>query len=87
MRLKQASRQWYKKFDAFMLKHGYKRSHADHCLYTKSDESGGPIILVLYVDDMLIATKKRSTIDVLKKKQEICVSMRDLGGIEHVLGV
>ena len=50
--LKQASRQWYKKFDAFMLKHGYKRSHVDHCLYTKRDESGSPIILVLYVDDM-----------------------------------
>ena len=28
--LKQASKQWYKKFDAFMLKHEYKRSHDDH---------------------------------------------------------
>ena len=28
--LKQARRQWYKKFDAFMLKHGFKRSHVDH---------------------------------------------------------
>ncbi|MCO5606659.1 hypothetical protein L7F22_060847 [Adiantum nelumboides] len=64
--LKQASRQWYKKFDAFMLKHGYKRSHADHCLYIKCDEEGSPIILVLYVDDMLIAAKKRSTVDARK---------------------
>ena len=35
--LKQAPRQWYKKLDAFMLKHGFKRSHADHYLYTKKD--------------------------------------------------
>ena len=28
--LKQASRQWHKKFDAFMLKHGYKRRRAAH---------------------------------------------------------
>ena len=68
LRLKQASRQWYKKLDAFMLKHGYKSSHANHGLYTKRDESGSPIILVLYVDDMLIAAKKRSTVDVLKKQ-------------------
>ena len=43
--LKQASRQWYKKFDAIMLKRGYKRSHVDHCLYTNRDENGSPIIL------------------------------------------
>ena len=28
--LKQAPQQWSKKFDAFMLKHGFKRSHVDH---------------------------------------------------------
>ena len=60
--LKQAPRQWYKKFDAFMLKHGFKRSHANHCLYTKKNEDGNPIILILNVDDMLLAGKKRSTI-------------------------
>ena len=65
--LKQASRQWYKKFDAFMLKDGYKRSHANHCLYTKRDENGNPIILVLYVDDMLLVGKKKSTLNALKQ--------------------
>ena len=55
--LKQAPRQWYKKFDAFMFKHGFKRSHADHCLYSKKDEDGSPIILIQYVNDMLLAGK------------------------------
>ncbi|MCO5564143.1 hypothetical protein L7F22_017799 [Adiantum nelumboides] len=85
--LKQASRQWYKKFDAFMLKHGYKRSHADHCLYIKRDEDGSPIILVLYVDDMLIAAKKRSTMNALKEQLKSAFSMKDLGAAEHVLEV
>ncbi|MCO5567515.1 hypothetical protein L7F22_021209 [Adiantum nelumboides] len=85
--LKQASRQWYKKFDVFMFKHGYKRSHADHCLYTKLDEDGSSIILVLYVDDMLIAAKKRSTVDALKQELKSAFSMKDLGAAEHVLGV
>ena len=63
--LKQAPIQWYKKFDAFMLKHGFKRSHAHHCLYTKKDEAGKSTILVLYVDDMLLAGKKKSTLNSL----------------------
>ncbi|MCO5587877.1 hypothetical protein L7F22_041829 [Adiantum nelumboides] len=70
-----------------MLKDGYKRSHADHCLYTKRDEDGSPIILVLYVDDMLIAAKKRSTVDAFKEQLKSAFSMKDLGAAEHLLGV
>ena len=58
--LKQAPRQWYKKFDAFMLKNGFNRSQAYHCLYTKKDTDGSPLILVLYVDDILSVGKHKS---------------------------
>ncbi|MCO5615152.1 hypothetical protein L7F22_069441 [Adiantum nelumboides] len=80
--LKQASRQSYKKFDTFMLKHGYKRSHADHCLYIKRDEDGTPIMLVLYVDDMLIAAKKQSTVDALKEQLKSAFSMKDVTDLD-----
>ena len=86
--LKQAARQWYKKFDdAFMLKHGFKWSHANHTLYTKKDEDGNPIILVLYVDDMLLSGKKMSTLNALKQKLNSAFSMKDLGEAEHILGM
>ncbi len=52
--LKQAPRQWYKKFDEFMHEIKFVRSEADHCCYFKKSDSGY-IILLLYVDDMLIA--------------------------------
>ncbi|MCO5603724.1 hypothetical protein L7F22_057875 [Adiantum nelumboides] len=42
-----------------------------------------PIILVLYVDDMLIAAKKRSTVDALKEQLKSAFSMKDLGAAEH----
>ena len=29
--LKQAPRQWYKKFDSFMYRIGFKRCESDHC--------------------------------------------------------
>ena len=32
--LKQPPRQWYKKFDSFMLSHGFKRSKYDRAVYT-----------------------------------------------------
>jgi hypothetical protein len=48
-RLKQASRQWYLKFDNVVTSFGFKENPVDHCIYLKI--SGSKIIsLVLYVD-------------------------------------
>ena len=33
--LKQASRQWYLKFDKSMMSNGFTRLEADHCCYSK----------------------------------------------------
>jgi ATP-binding cassette subfamily B (MDR/TAP) protein 1 len=52
--LKQAPREWYKKFDNFMCSSGYTRCQADHYCYVKYFDNSY-IILLLYVDDMLIA--------------------------------
>ena len=56
-----------KKLNAFMLKHGFKWSLANHYLYSKKDKDGNPIILVLYVDDMLLTRKKKSILNTLKQ--------------------
>ena len=65
--LKQAPRQWYKKFDSFMHRIGFKRCEADHCCYVKSFDNSY-IILLLYVDDMLIARSNIEEINNLKKQ-------------------
>ena len=52
--LKQASRQWYMKFENFMEENGFLKCDTDHCCFIKRyDESY--VILLIYVDDMLIA--------------------------------
>ena len=33
--LKQSPRQWYKKFDTFMIRHGHQRSEFDYCIYLR----------------------------------------------------
>ena len=52
--LKQASRQWYLKFHEILITFGFKENLMDQCIYLKI--SGSKIcIIVLYVDDMLLA--------------------------------
>ncbi len=54
--LKQAPRCWNKKFVSFLEKHGLEQSEADPCLFTGS-MNGNKLLLVIYVDDGLIACK------------------------------
>ncbi len=65
--LKQAPRQWYLKFDRFMSEQGYIRCHSNHCVYLKKKNDGSYIILLLYVDDILVAGSNMQEINVLKK--------------------
>ena len=85
--LKQAPREWYHKFDAFMKSQGFGRSDTDHCLYTKRVSDGSLLILILYVDDMLIAGKSLKEMDVLKKGLHQTFDMKDLGHASHILGM
>lgn len=77
--LKHAPRQWYKKFDSFMLEHGFQRLEADHCVYIKRYDQGKYIILLLYVDDMLIVGHDKNNINRLKKYLGNKFAMKDLG--------
>ncbi len=84
--LKQAPRQWYKKFDGFMQRNGYFRCNADHCCYFKKVKSSF-IILLLYVDDMLVAGVNLEEIKNLKKQLSSEFEMKDLGAAKQILGM
>ena len=56
--LKQASRQWYLKFHDVISSFGFVENITDQCIYQKV--SGSKIcFLVLYVDDILLATNDK----------------------------
>ena len=84
--LKQASRQWYKKFDSFMVGHGYTRTNADHCVYVRKFPNGKFVILLLYVDDMLIVGQDAGVIGNLKKDLFKSFDLKDLGLARQILG-
>ena len=51
--LRQASRQWYLKFNQTIKSFGFKENIEDNCIYAKF-KNGKYIFLILYVDDILL---------------------------------
>ncbi|TXG64884.1 hypothetical protein EZV62_011878 [Acer yangbiense] len=65
----------------------YTRSHFDHCVYFRKLQDGTFVYLLLYVDDMLIASKSKVEIDRLKAQLSSEFDMKDLGEAKKILGM
>jgi len=85
--LKQSPRQWYKRFDSYMIQIGYKSCEYDCCVYVKSLDDGSFIFLLLYVDDMLIVAKNLDDVVGLKALLSQEFDMKDLGAAKKILGM
>ncbi|MCO5596082.1 hypothetical protein L7F22_050140 [Adiantum nelumboides] len=70
-----------------MRSQGYKRCNSDHCLYTKKASDGSLLLLILYVDDMLIASRNVIELDALQQSLRKRFDMKDLGNANHILGM
>ena len=82
--LKQSPRAWYGKIHSFFVLNGFIRSEEDHSLYIH--ETRGLIIL-LYVDDMVLAASSRGSIDWAKAALHKHFNMTDLGELKMFIGV
>ncbi|KAE8686001.1 hypothetical protein F3Y22_tig00111088pilonHSYRG00304 [Hibiscus syriacus] len=85
--LKQAPRCWYKRFDSFIICLGYNRLNADPCAYFKRSCDNDFVILLLYVDDMLVAGPNKDHIEELKAQLAREFEMKDLGSANKILGM
>jgi hypothetical protein len=65
-KLKQATRAWYGKINSFLMSWGFTKSKVDPNLYFKI-ENDGPVIWLLYVDDLFL-TDEEKLITYCKKK-------------------
>ena len=70
-----------------MTEQGYDRCHSNHCVYFKRLDNGRYIILLLYVDDMLVARSNMKDKNVLKRKLAKSFVMKDLGVENQILGM
>ena len=62
-------------------------SQFDHCVYFCKLPNGSFIYLLLYVDDMLIASKRKVEINKLKTQLNKTFEMKDLGEAKKILGM
>jgi hypothetical protein len=82
--LKQATRQWYLKFDEIIRSFDFKENEEDNCIYVNF-RSGKFIFLILYVDDILLASSDVSL--EIKRFLSSNFDMKDLGEASFVIGI
>ncbi|GKC33212.1 retrotransposon protein, putative, ty1-copia subclass, partial [Tanacetum coccineum] len=84
--LKQASRQWNKRFDDEIKKFRFNQKRDEPCVYVKANGSY-VTFLVLYVDDILITGNNISMLQDVKSYFGRCFAMKDLGEAAYILGI
>ena len=84
--LKQASRQWYLKFNDTITSFGFTENTVDRCIYLKVSGSKF-IFLILYVDDILLASSDLGLLHDTKKFLSKNFEMKDMGEATYVIGI
>jgi hypothetical protein len=81
--LKKAPRAWYGRIDSFLMSLGFTKNKGDSNLYYKVVD-GGPVILMLYVDDLFLTGDKK-LITESKRKLATKFEMKDMGMMQYFL--
>ncbi|CAH9096769.1 unnamed protein product [Cuscuta europaea] len=84
--LKQAPRAWYLELTRFLLSVGFKKSRADASLFIYSCD-GILLYFMVYVDDIILIGNSSSAIEKFISQLTSRFSVKDLGALNHFLGI
>ena len=84
--LKQGSQQCYLTFNDIITSFGFKENTIDRCIYLKVSGSKF-IFLILYVDDILLATNDLGLLHETKKFLSKNLEMKYMGEASYVIGI
>ena len=84
--LKQASLQWYLKFNNTITSFGFKENIVDRCIYQKNSGSKF-IMLVMYIDDILLATNDFGLLHQTKCFLSKNLKMKDMNDASYVIRI
>ena len=85
-RLKQAPRAWFATFSSTITQLGFTSSSHDSTLFTRQT-TGGLVLLLLYVDDLIITGDDPQAIYELQYYLVEHFEMKDLGTLNYFLGL
>jgi hypothetical protein len=85
--LKQAPRAWHLTLKQKLLEHGFVTSDADPSLFLLSTPEGKRVMILIYVDDCLIAGQKREWVTDAVKLVQSLFEARDMGEPTDFLGM
>ena len=86
--LKQSGRIWNNLLDSFLISQNFVKSVVDTCVYTKVDEECKIcIILIIWVDDIIIAARNVDILNDVKTILSNRFKMKDLGQLSMFLGI
>ncbi|GJU41730.1 putative ribonuclease H-like domain-containing protein [Tanacetum coccineum] len=85
--LHQAPRAWYATLSTFLLKNGYRRGTIDKTLFIKKDKHGFPLLVQVYVDDIIFGSTKKSWCDEFEALMKSRFQMSSMGELTFFLGL
>lgn len=85
--LKQAPKAWHETLTACLVSAGYRKGDADPSLYILSGNKNPPTYLILYVDDILIASASLDCVAAAKSLLSQQFKVKDLGEAKFFLGM
>ena len=83
--LKQSGRNWHELLTTYLNTLDFKQSENDPCLFIKSNNEKS--FILIWVDDILIATNEEKNIDLIKRNLKDNFKMDDRGELNWFLGM
>ncbi|MQK85102.1 hypothetical protein EI035_23970, partial [Escherichia coli] len=84
--MKEGPRDCYECLDKYVTRLGFKKNNIELCLYTHG-EGENVAYLLIYVNDFLICSNNKRTIQSVNKLLTNRFEMKDLGEIKEYLGI
>ena len=84
--LKQSGRNWNHMLHTFLTSKGFSQLASDPCVYTRQ-RNGKTTIVLIWVDDLIIASDSTSSLNEVKEDLSSKFKMKDLGKLAWFLGI
>lgn len=85
--LKQSARVWYETLSQILRELHFEPCTVDPCLFRRKETDDSYTFLIMHVDDILGAGKRKHTLDKLREDLNKRFSITDLGELKCYLGI